>query len=86
MVPSPLNVPRRKVLTESSRQVAVLPTEQEVGGQGGDGGAQGGARLINDSSDGSHPAAARVVRCKYKLLKLGEVFSKSTSVVDGVYS
>ena len=86
MVPSPLYVPRRKVLTESSRQVAVLSTEQEVCAQGGDGGVQGRACLVHGTGDGSHPGTARVVRAKDKLLKLEKVFIKSPSVVDGMCS
>ena len=82
MVPSPLYVPCCKVHTKSSRQLAVLPTEQEVGGQGGDGGILGGACLVHGSSQGIHPGAARVVRAKHKLLKLEEGFIKSPPVVD----
>ena len=74
MVPSPLYVPRREVLTESSRQLAILSTEQEVGGQWADGGVQGGARLVHHSGDGVHPGTPRVVRTEHKLLKLEEVF------------
>ena len=74
MVPASLNVPCREVLSKPSRQFAVLSTEQEVRGQGSDGGVQGGACLVQGSIERSHPTAARVVRAKDKLLKLEEVF------------
>ena len=74
MVPASLNVSCRKVLSKSSWQFAVLSTEQEVRGQGGDGGVQGWARLVQGSSERSHPTATRVIRAKDKLLKLEKVF------------